>query len=206
MIMQKDVRNECAAQLCFARTECDRSDGRFPALGAWRTDYVDRSASRTLPPSFWMSVIETSRVPYFQSSRVTPMQLSGLFLATTARVLFPASGWSHSNFWRRPGTRPARFRPMAPPHLSPILPNEWPNSLHIRLCGDHRVIIMYARGSTGASVYATSVTQIEADSNQSTFAVLLCIPMGKRAWILSLRRKITWITFIISVVPDSTYL
>ncbi|CAN7950421.1 unnamed protein product [Ixodes hexagonus] len=25
--------NKCAAKLCFARGECDRSDGRLPALG-----------------------------------------------------------------------------------------------------------------------------------------------------------------------------
>lgn len=50
---------------------------------------------------------------------------------------------------------------------------------------------MYATGSTGVSAYATSGTQIESDGNQPTFAVLLIILMGKRAYILSLGRKIT---------------
>lgn len=38
---------------------------------------------------------------------------------------------------------------------------------------------MYDGGSTRASVYATSVTQIEADSKKFSFAVLLFIFMKK---------------------------
>lgn len=66
----------------------------------------------------------------------------------------------------------------------------------------HKVIRTYARGSTGASVCATSGRQTEADSNQFTSEVLLCI----HVCILSLRRKITRIDFLISVVLNSILL
>lgn len=64
---------------------------------------------------------------------------------------------------------------------------------------------MYATGSTGASVNATSEMHIEADRNQSIFAVLLCITMERRACISSLRRKLAWVTFVISVAPNNMY-
>lgn len=67
----------------------------------------------------------------------------------------------------------------------------------------HIVGIVRDSGSMGSSIYATFVMQSEADSNHSTFTVVLCIAIVKRACILSLQNIITGIILAIWVVLNT---